>query len=714
VERVTLFFSINDRHTKSAESNAEKMPPRLSNRLFEIAKDNAIRSGAGLNMKHFQHYETDWALRPDEVRFFTRNTMQGDDEPKLRACIHNTRTGATRYEVNRSRLPDGRDYRPALHQAQDEGAIGFPAALFELYRANVRGSLSEDEWHRICNDLADACREAECWTTIVSWGVVTTFKSSPWKGSSFLRVIGAVMTAYFRDQDETEATFVCLYPMIAKRLGVHKDLDFASRDHMRRVFLMCKEHKVWQNVGTKMKMGRWTSWFLCQEEIRPGTGILLLALVQVGLKQGWWPSLARCPLFFRGILALEGLDEEPEVIADDLEVIRRDPTSEEPVRQTVAASNRDIANAKKKCHNLMNFAALTLANEFGGRLVDVLVASTKVIRHDFWSGISACYTQAGAHERDLWLQRGGYTEVLAETLALWSKIEVLDNLDFLNAEDRDVYDLDESMALERRLLAHWFALMLRVSDSRLGSTNTWTHAYPHHFVGLISANQEQRRNTMDDCRAAFMLLERLEVLARADNFVRQFLQDLLWPLDAFTRETFIDLVEHDFQLPLPSPLHRRISRFARAKKRTKICEDAFKVARKRQSLVETGIASRRSTWDTLVSSTLIQSYDAKNLVITQEAKSCAPKLLDKSYFECTAGSMYSMGEAVLDEMKQEPTPYPSPSPASYKLRGDAWQCAIQMNGDPRLLRMSWISLLAMPGYLLYHRVELAGGASDPV
>jgi hypothetical protein len=76
--------------------------------------------------------------------------------------------------------------------------------------------------------------------------------------------------------------------------------------------------------------------------------------------------------------------------------------------------------------------------------------------------------------------------------------------------------------------------------------------------------------------------------------------------------------------------------------------------------------------------------------------------------------MYSMGEAVLDEMKQEPTPYPSPSPASYKLRGDAWQCAIQMNGDPRLLRMSWISLLAMPGYLLYHRVELAGGASDPV
>lgn len=712
---VHKFFEERDNLGGSVKSKAATLPPRTANRFFVLSKDNALRQGAGLSLKYFEGPRRSWALQPGDRRYTAPNPMADlDGEPPFRSCVRRA-SGKDEFEVPRLRLADGRDFRPALHCAQDEGSIGLPSMFWELQKVSLRGSFTEDEWHRTMNDLGNAVRDAGVWTFILEWGCVANFRAGPWKGASFLQTLKGACTVYFKDHDETDELFASLYDRIAGDFGMAQDIDFGTRSHMKRVFNMCVEHDVWKRKGTKMKMGRWASWYICMEEMRQGRHLLLLALVLVGLRQGWWASLAASPLFrVDQLVACPDADDELPAAAEVVDPERPPtdrPAPEEPERQSVAASNKDINQKKGACHNLMHFSAMVLARPQGGRIVDMLCLASSIIRRDFWEGIKECSTKEGALLRDIGLSRGMYAEVLAETVQLWSKPDILAKLDILPAECPFADDLSAEMEMERALAKHWFWWMLRVVDHRMASVGTWTHSYPHHFVGLLSKDQEVRDETMQEVKDAFQLLEKLEARSHVDAWVRTFLQELMWTSDVFVRETFVDLIEHQWQTPLEGGLDQRLRAFAFANKRTKIQEDLFKIIKKRQSLSDANFCSRRGRWDSAVRSGLIQRYDRVDLEVTAEAKDISPKSLPAMTYECKAVSRFSLGEEMLDTMQASNPSWSSPSPEAYKLRAEAWAAALHVSGDTSKLRMCWLSLLAMPGRLLYHQQLLNPGAS---
>lgn len=710
---VKKFFEQRDNLAGSVRSKAAQLPPRTANRFFALAKDNALFQGCGLSLKYFQATKVQFALGPQDVRYMVPNRDAGKPgEPPLRACVRQGAMCMGTYEAVRMRLTNGEEFRPALHCAQDEGSIGLPCMFWELQKMGVRGSVTEDEWHRITNDLAAAARASGLWKFILEWGCVANFRAGPWRGASFLQTLRGAAEVFFADADESDPLFVSLYDRIAQDFGMDRDINFGTDSHMKEVFQRCKEHNVWRRKGTKMKMGRWTSWYICMEELQDGRHLLLLVLVLVGLRQGWWASLADSPLF--RIAPLSATEDMPPAAqaSDPERVAMPAPAApEEPIRQSVAASNTELNREKRACHNMMHFSAMVLARPEGGRIVDMLCAASHAVRHDFWSAIQVCSTKIGALHRDINLSQGGYLDVLASAASAWSCGETLDSLGFLPVDLPRGADFSEEMEMDRTLAKHWLWWIMKIIDARIGSVGTWTHSYPHHFVGLLSDDLQVQRRAMDDAKRDFELIEMLERASLANNWVKNFVRELMWLADVFVRETFIDLLEHEWTVPLPETAAKRLRGFAYANKRTKIQEDFFKIIRKRQSMSDSGYSSRRGRWDAAVRSHLIESYDRKNLTVTPQAKNVAGKRLPPNVFENRAVSKFSLQESGLDTMKEDPPSWPSPSPENYKLRAEAWACALYCSGCSDTMRMAFLSLLASPGYVLRHPQLMKQGAA---
>ena len=234
----------------------DKLPDRLANRYFALAKDNALRMGAGLSIEYFRRWQTEWALKPNCYRFLAPNPLASDGEPPYRSCVADTMTGVAAYEEKMKRLPDGQDFRPCLHLAQDEGSIGLPCTWWELVKANIRGSFTEDEWHRISNDLGSSSRSAGIYTLMLEWTWVANFRAGPWKGASFLHMLKDECGRFFEDSSDTDPLFEMLYDKISHDMERDGDVDFGSSEHKVRIFAACASRRVWQSQEAERENGK--------------------------------------------------------------------------------------------------------------------------------------------------------------------------------------------------------------------------------------------------------------------------------------------------------------------------------------------------------------------------------------------------------------------------------------------------------------------------
>ena len=224
-----------------------------------------------------------------------------------------------------------------------------------------------------------------------------------------------------------------MYDRLAVDFNVDADLDYGMETHRLKVWALARHCKVWQTIlkGPTMKLVRWGSWYIAQEELRAGRHTLLLGLILIGIDQGWWPSVAQSPLFRISPLAVPA--EELADGADDEDAPAEAPPAadgEELQRQTVAGSNKEIAAMKSKCHNQMHFSAMVLANPVGAQLVDLLCEASRLIRLDFWQGIKDCSNRAEARKRDISLALGEGVDVLAQTLGLFHDATSMSRIGF--------------------------------------------------------------------------------------------------------------------------------------------------------------------------------------------------------------------------------------------------------------------------------------------
>ena len=75
----------------------------------------------------------------------------------------------------------------------------------------------------------------------------------------------------------------------------------------------------------------------------------------------------------------------------------------------------------------------------------------------------------------------------------------------------------------------------------------YRHRPPYCFAALISRNPEEARAALMEMKTLWEQLTDAEAVALSDDWVKQFLESLLWPRSTFCREVLISLAEMDFE-----------------------------------------------------------------------------------------------------------------------------------------------------------------------
>ena len=98
---------------------------------------------------------------------------------------------------------------------------------------------------------------------------------------------------------------------------------------------------------------------------------------------------------------------------------------------------------------------------------------------------------------------------------------------------------------------------------------------PLCFLGLTSSDEMVKKATMEHLNKLFVALEKLESEAHAtDTECKDFLDNLLWPLNQWVREIFVALNESDWDAALmPLWLVDELTAYSRAHFSSLLCEN---------------------------------------------------------------------------------------------------------------------------------------------
>lgn len=111
---------------------------RKSNKYYGLALDKALQMGAGLSLAEFKCERPLGPLGDSESRYYAEGVATAEGYMEYRACIEDTASGETRYELPR-RIVGHRLLRRSLHVHIDSGSIGFPFCVWAFTRGAFAG-----------------------------------------------------------------------------------------------------------------------------------------------------------------------------------------------------------------------------------------------------------------------------------------------------------------------------------------------------------------------------------------------------------------------------------------------------------------------------------------------------------------------------------------------------------------------------------------------
>lgn len=188
----------------------------LPNRYLVLALDNSLRNGTVVGLSKFSPTDRPVSLCSDEDREIMEvppsERVEGVSDRRSMIVDAVTRV------VKRPEIPrqPGRITSPTLHKTLDQGSIGWPAAVWTDFCLQLRGTSTEDKWHRWHNDMKDALVASGCWLTICEKTVVYNVATAPWGGHAFHGVVSGAARQYFAERDEKCPLFQMMYKDILR------------------------------------------------------------------------------------------------------------------------------------------------------------------------------------------------------------------------------------------------------------------------------------------------------------------------------------------------------------------------------------------------------------------------------------------------------------------------------------------------------------------
>lgn len=551
---------------------------------------------------------------------------------------------------------------------------------------------------------------------------------------------------------------------LVRELARGCDAHIGSEEHYELIWNLCKQHPVFSSKGCRTKFGRWASWLNANKLWHGRRVVFLLVLIFMGIKQGWFTSasdvmIARAPTALPAVVGEDGAlsggagssaaqgassssssgaaagsasssgtkasagaasssssgagapagtaSSSSSGLAATVSsgAAMAGAKGTPPPPRTVKDSNEQMRLSRGRCANTLHFVAKVLANRFGNQLCDVVAMCTQPFATFFDMGKTITKTPQGSLAWHIDLAVGSFGGVLRQAFGAMADAETLHYIGFLAPSDFrfvEASESDQDCALAQKMLE----LIMSESFHWLMSTMTWSDSLPGAFLPLLSRDEQARKACLQKLEEWFKVLCRLEQTANTDPRARQFVNNLLWPLETYPREILIMLSETSFQ-EVTKDIVELVEGFGKSWLQTNIDEDIMNKLRTREAAHSAGRLGSNARWHCCVTSGVIENY-GRTLIQPTTASKTLPCVhpSKRTYHEANPNN-FSMGKEsfdVMDDLKA----YPHISPAGIKLRGPAWLCARAFKGDYTKVSQCWRSLLISPGMLVHDASEVGG------
>eukprot|EP00971_Amphidinium_carterae_P043356 853390-Amphidinium_carterae.1 len=553
-----------------------------------------------------------------------------------------------------------------------------------------------DPLHQDWNGLKKAAVDAGMWLPLLERCVVANLPSGPFQGHAFHQVIRSSASHFFQTSDESNPLFQHMFPKLASDFDLHA-LDQGSAEHQKAVWERCKLCDFLHKKGARVRMGRWYALFHAIAESKGEMTCLLMVLIYVGLKEGYWKALTDSPLFktTAGISKGKGkgknMENATHMIAqptDDAVATGVGGSSTDVMPRTVRESNEEVKKLRARGKSTLHFSALLLGQHKHMRLVEAASYLAEPFRRTFGLWETMLKTQMGSMQLHFdWALLVGVKEC-CEAIALLNGGAAFHRLSFhttVEVEGEDLMNEDEEIALSM------VEFLVGLLEMRMTTALQYHIGVPGMLVCLLHTDGDIVRHTLKTCQQLWDVLASSEKKAATDNFARLILKSLMWPQWIWAREVFIQLSEAKF-LAVPLVVDAALKHLFHGVLSTQITEEAHNVLREAATKSPSGALGAERRWSALQQSALLEEYDyPKRPPMPPHVVASMASSLPKSCFE-PKRDFFSQGVEHLRTMTSDPS-WQSVSPEGWNLIPFFHLACISLQGDWQKLHGLWRSLL---------------------
>lgn len=364
-----------------------------------------------------------------------------------------------------------------------------------------------------------------------------------------------------------------LYLMLYEQLCRERKepiMDRGSPQHLTKVWDDLKSLEIFTKKGTRVKLGRWGSWF---QACRPWDGQRtagLLILLYMGVARGWWTDISDMPL--KGLVIIAAIESdlgedggqggpplgEPVAVGGAASWASSSSTSRcgasssssAPVAplgpsasalpsgsariglgpMTVSQSNQEVQKLKLSAKHHLAFCAQVIGNAFGCAVSKVVLEICEPITS--WINLmkTVCTTRRGNLYWHIDLLKGSMLEVFAQSWSVLCSPPLLEDCGFFPVVDCELADV-------------LFEVFASVTTQCYLSMLWYTERVPGAFIGLLDENLPDRRLWMERLRGDFRCVLKLMEEAHNSAFMAAFLSDLQWPSQSYCMDVWYMFME---------------------------------------------------------------------------------------------------------------------------------------------------------------------------
>jgi hypothetical protein len=679
--------------------------PYKANQANVLALDNTLRSSTctrglvgwqnSVPIQSLKEGDERFKVMPDDLPDELRGALNGR---KFRSAVLSA-TGDTHLEVTYSSCTR------SLWSYLDSAANGFNGRLILFYFMNIVGTEAPDFTHRRVRTNENAITQAKLAFAKKEWEIVLSYLDGPFHSHAnyqeFIKLFDEMRKTFtFRN-----AFFRAVYAWyVFNKFKGKIPIGFGSDEHMAEMWDAMALSEILKKISAHYARGRWYAFndkFRLSHEDAP---ILFMVLMYKAVAKGEAPDAASLPLFgglskfaFKAIAPAGGAPDAAAGAADAAAV---------PVPEVAAVkhSNESLEAVRRKIPATFQFTLNVMSTLTTERIVNGITVFGSVFEEDTKMDLHNIGKQEGRKQFHVGLASGDKDALIKKTLRLLRDPDVLTQLGFFKSGAA----LGTNTPAEDKSVAE--ALMDFVTNliaNELEHMSFYRARPPFRFMQHLSPDATQRFRFLVWVEQLTKALFRAEDIAINDAESAEHLKDLLWPSSQLCRKLLVSAHEMDFK-GLPTDVEEDLEQASRTWGGSVPCEYAHRQVGIAASANANGSISRQTKWHRILAGPLLPENEiALPVVQPPEIMKATKTVLAKSTYEAEPKS-FSLGEEKYDEILEYAGKMPNLG--SYLGIGLATDGLVAEKGEMSNVKKHWLSMLAMPGLMLYRHDEGAASA----